>query len=224
MVLARTFITTQVVPGDLTYSSNLAHIPRRDFWSVTVDSGISRTCVQSTCLFFFRKNRLSQSCFGFARIKAPKVSIGLIRQQALAIASLLCSDQSAQSLQRPDSPAGSCNRVSFFLGSKSRKSPKSRSAAECVGNAKATVNTASFRVIQRGRRIGLPGDMPRAPTHGPRPKGAARCRLDFFLGIGTKAADSDHRSQASVPLIHSNPVSPFHGEPLHLEDVDHEIV
>ena len=52
-----------------------------------------------------------------------------------------------------------------------------------------------------GRRIGLRGDTTRAPTQGPRPKGAARCRPVFPFGIGTKAVNRAICVERSLYLI-----------------------
>jgi hypothetical protein len=50
-------------------------------------------------------------------------------------------------------------------------------------------------------------------------RGAARCRPVFSFGIGTKAVNRTMWDQVFTPPYLSNPVSPFHGEPLQIRSM-----
>ena len=59
------------------------------------------------------------------------------------------------------------------------------------------------------------GDTTRAPTQGPRPKGAARCRPVFPLRDWYESGKSILCSLVYFTPYLTTPVSPFHGEPVH---------
>jgi hypothetical protein len=58
------------------------------------------------------------------------------------------------------------------------------------------------------------GDTTRAPTQGPRPKRAARCRPVFALRDWYEGEKSNQRDNRSLPYL-PPPETPFHAEPLH---------